>query len=287
MRLGLQVPRFNWATGQIGPTLAAVGRAADEAGFSSLWTMDHFFQIRSIGSVDEPMLEAYTTLGYLAAHTQRIRLGTLVTGAMYRHPGALVKQVTTLDVLSGGRAWLGIGAGWYEREARGLGLPFPRVKERFELLEETLKIALHMWQGSMQPMYGKHYSLAEPLSSPPPVSQPHPPILIGGGGERKTLRLVARYADACNLFARYGAGELQWKLEVLQQHCESEHRDFASIDRSVLTNWNTSRHSAQQIVDQIGEYQRLGFTTVIAALTGVEKLQPIEVMARDVIPHLA
>ena len=207
---------FAGGPAQIGPTLAQIGREADNVGFASVWLMDHFFQIRSIGKVEEPMLEAYSTLGFLAAHTQRVQLGTMVTGVMYRHPGALVKQVTTLDVLSGGRAWLGIGAGWYEREARGLGLPFPRVKERFELLEETLRIAKHMWRNDTSPIYGKHYSLAEPLSSPAPLRQPHPPILIGGGGEHKTLRLVARYADACNLFARYGAAELRRKLDVLR-----------------------------------------------------------------------
>jgi F420-dependent oxidoreductase-like protein len=248
--------------------------------------MDHFFQIRSIGDVDEPMLEAYTTLGYLAACTERVQLGTLVTCAAYRHPGALVKQVTTLDVLSGGRAWLGIGAGWYEREARGLGLPFPRVRERFEILEETLKIAQHMWTGSTEPVYGKHYSLAEPLSSPQPLSQPRPKILIGGGGERKTLRLVARYADACNLFARYGPGELRWKLEVLRQHCETEGRSYDDLDRTVLTQWNTSRMSTQRILDEIGEYERLGFTTVIASLRDVEKIEPIDVIAREVIPNV-
>ena len=171
MRLGLQIPRFLFAGGpaQIGPMLAQIGREADNVGFASVWLMDHFFQIRSIGKVEEPMLEAYATLGFLAAHTQRVQLGTMVTGVMYRHPGALVKQVTTLDVLSGGRAWLGIGAGWYEREARGLGLPFPRVNERFELLEETLRIAKQMWRNDTSPIYGKHYSLAEPLSSPAPL----------------------------------------------------------------------------------------------------------------------
>jgi F420-dependent oxidoreductase-like protein len=255
-------------------------------GFASVWLMDHFFQIRSIGKVEEPMLEAYSTLGFLAAHTQRVRLGTMVTGVMYRHPGVLVKQVTTLDVLSGGRAWLGIGAGWYEREARGLGLPFPRVKERFELLEETLRIAKHMWSNDTRPIYGKHYSLAEPLSSPAPLSQPHPPILVGGGGERKTLRLVARYADACNLFARYGAAELRRKLDILQQHCEAEGRDYDTIDRTVLTQWNTRRQTPQQIVDEIGQFAQLGFTSVIASLRAVETIEPLEVVGRDVLPRI-
>src|SRR5689334_22497769 len=183
MRIGLQLPRFHWSGGapQIGQKLSAIVRAADDAGFASIWLMDHLFQIRSIGKVEEEMLEAYATLGFMAARTRSARLGTLVTGVHYRHPGVLVKQVTTLDVLSQGRAWLGIGAGWYERESSGLGVPFPPLKDRFERLEETLQIAHAMWRGDTQPFYGKHFRLAEPINSPPAISQPHPPILIGGG----------------------------------------------------------------------------------------------------------
>src|SRR5579864_7619574 len=195
MRIGLQIPRFHWSGGApaLADKLAAIARTADDAGFASIWLMDHLFQIRSVGNVEEEMLQAYTTLGFLAAHTRRARLGTMVSGVHYRHPGVLVKQVTTLDVLSGGRAWLGVGAGWYERESRGLGVPFPSLGERFGRLEETLKIAHAMWRGETSPIYGHHFQLAEPLLSPRPISQPHPPILVGGGGERKTLRLVARY----------------------------------------------------------------------------------------------
>src|SRR5512139_1427218 len=206
MRLGLQIPRFTWPSGPagIGTRLAEIARTADEAGFASLWVMDHFFQIRYVGEFDEPMLESYTTLGYLAGVTKRARLGTLVTGVVYRHPGILVKSVSTLDVLSGGRAYLGIGAAWNEREARGLGVPFPPVKERFERLEETLQIANQMWSENNGAYAGKYYQLAETLCTPQPLSKPHPPILIGGSGEKKTLQLVAKYADACNLFARMG-----------------------------------------------------------------------------------
>jgi F420-dependent oxidoreductase-like protein len=233
------------------------------------------------------MLEAYTTLGFLAAHTRQARLGTLVTGVHYRHPGLLVKQVTTLDVLSEGRAWLGIGAGWYERESTGLGVPFPSVKERFERLEETLKITHQMWSGETKPFYGKHFQLAEALNSPPALSQPHPPILIGGGGERKTLRLVARYADACNLFARYSKPDLVRKLAKLRTYCDEEHRPFEAIQKTALTQWNPIRNAPQQIVDQLGELRELGFDTVIASVTGVETLKPIEVIARDVFPQAA
>jgi F420-dependent oxidoreductase-like protein len=287
VKLGLQISRFRWPGGppQIASTLASIARAADDAGYASIWLMDHLFQIASIGKVEEEMLEAYTTLGFLAAHTTRAQLGTLVTGVHYRHPGVLVKQVTTLDVLSEGRAWLGIGAGWYERESKGLGVPFPPVRERFERLEETLKIAHHLWAGNTAPLYGKHFQLAEPLNSPAPITQPHPPILIGGGGERKTLRLVAKYADACNFFARLPKHDLVRKLTKLRGYCDEEGRAFEAIDKTVLTQWNPARKSGQEIVDQLGELRELGFDSVIASLTGVETLKPIEIVARDVFPQ--
>jgi F420-dependent oxidoreductase-like protein len=286
VKIGLQIPRFHWAGGapQLADTLAAIARAADDAGFASIWLMDHFFQIRSVGATEEEMLEAYTTLGFLAAHTRRARLGTMVTGVHYRHPGVLIKQVTTLDVLSGGRAYLGIGAGWYERESRGLGVPFPPLGERFTRLEETLRIAHAMWNGDQSPIYGKQFQLAEPINSPAPLSQPHPPILVGGGGERKTLRLVAQYADACNMFTRYGQRDLTRKLSKLRQYCDELGRPYSEIDRTSLGQWNVQRKSAQQILDELGELHEMGFTTAIVSLTSVETLKPIEVIARDVIP---
>jgi F420-dependent oxidoreductase-like protein len=286
MKLGLQIPRWQWAGGPAacGPTLARIAQAAEAAGYDSLWLMDHLFQIRSIGAVDEPMLEAYTTLGYIAARTQRLRLGTLVTAATYRHPGVLLKQVTTLDVLSGGRAWLGLGAGWYEREARGLGLPLPRRAERFAWLEDTLRLAHHAWGGDQTPFSGRRLVAQEPILSPAPLSRPRPPILIGGGGEQKTLRLVARYADACNLFARLGSAELARKLAVLDAHCAIEGRDPSSIERTVLSQWDPVRR-AGQIVEQLGEFRRLGIGTVIASLRDVQSTAPIEAVGRDVLPH--
>src|SRR5690349_14889369 len=188
MKVGLQIPSFSWPGGaaEIGSRFAEIGRTADEAGFASLWVMDHFFQIQMVGPAEEPMLEGYSALSYLAAVTKRAKLGTLVTGVHYRYPGLLVKTVTTLDVLSGGRAYLGIGAGWNEQESRGLGVPFPPTKERFEMLEEALKIAHQMWKGDRAPIDGKHFQLGDPLNSPPALSRPHPPIMIGGGGEQKT-----------------------------------------------------------------------------------------------------
>jgi F420-dependent oxidoreductase-like protein len=289
MQIGLQIPRFHWAGGpsHMAETLAAIARAADDAGVASIWLMDHFFQIRSMGKTEEEMLEAYTTLGFLAAHTRRARLGTLVTGVHHRHPGVLIKQVTTLDVLSQGRAWLGIGAGWYERESRGLGVPFPPRAERFQRLEETLKIAHAVWRaGPVEPTYGAHYQLAEPIISPRPITRPHPPILVGGGGEHKTLRLVARYADACNLMVRYGPGELAWKLNVLQGYCEEYGRPYSDIDRTSLGHWDPVRKSAAAIVDELGKLHDMGFTTAIASLRGVETLEPLEILGRDVIPQV-
>jgi F420-dependent oxidoreductase-like protein len=220
---------------RIAATLGETARVAEQAGFSQFSVMDHYLQMDQPGmtSADEPMLEAYTTLGYVAARTERMGLGVLVTGVMYRHPGLLAKIVSTLDVLSGGRARLGIGASWYEREQAALGVPVVPVAERFERLEETLQICHQMWSDDNGPFNGRHYRLAETLCVPRPLSQPHPPILVGGGGEKKTLLLVARYADACNMFGT-GPEDLGRKLEVLRSHCDAEGRDYDRIDKTVL-----------------------------------------------------
>ena len=239
MKFGITVPRFVTPGGDstIASEFAGIVRDADQGGLDSLWVMDHFFQIPPIGTADEPMLEGYSALAFAAGISERISLGTLVTGVTYRQPGVLVKTVTTLDVLSGGRAWLGIGTGWYEREHLGLGVSFPAVSERFERLEETLQIAQQMWSGVVGSYEGRHYQLAETLCQPMPLSIPHPRIMIGGGGEQKTLRLVARYADACNLFAMpgdEGIALLQHKLDVLRAHCEAEGRSYEAIEKTVL-----------------------------------------------------
>src|SRR6195256_2682412 len=232
MKIGLDIADFTWPAGpaKLGSTLADIARTADDTGFDSIWVMDHFWQIRMNGPEHHEMLEGYSALSYIAGVTKRAKLGTMVTGAVYHQPGILAKTVTTLDVLSGGRAWLGIGAAWNEAESRGLGIPFPPISERFERLEETLKICLAMWEGKRgteKPLEGKHYRLERPLNVPQSLSRPHPPILIGGGGEQKTLRLVARYADACNLFP---TPQLAHKLDVLRAHCETEGRDYAAIE---------------------------------------------------------
>ena len=223
MRVGLQVPNFTWTNqpGALGDTFATVAERAERAGLYSFWVMDHFFQIPNVGRPEQEMLEGYSALAFAAGRTNHIRLGTMVTGVTYRHPGLLVKTVTTLDVLSHGRAYLGIGAAWNEQEHRGLGVPFPPTAERFERLEEALQIAQQMWAGDDSPYQGTHYQLERPLNVPASVQKPHPPILIGGGGERKTLRMVAQYGDACNLFMRLGREEVQRKLDVLREHCEA------------------------------------------------------------------
>lgn len=269
--------------------LAEIGGTADEAGFASLWVMDHFFQIRGVGEPDEPMLEGYSTLSYLAGVTRRAKLGTLVTGVHYRYPGILVKTVTTLDVLSGGRAYLGIGAGWYERESLGLGVPFPPTGERFERLEETLQIAKKMWSGEVEPYHGTHYKLEETLNSPQAISRPHPPIMIGGMGEKKTLRLVARYADACNLFAHGGAELIRHKLDVLKGHCEDVGRDYEEIERTTLATVNLAadKTSARDVIETCRDLSAAGVEHLIFNMPNVHEIRPLETFGEEIIPAVA
>jgi F420-dependent oxidoreductase-like protein len=268
MRLGVHIVDFDLPGGpeSIGPTLAGVGRAVDEAGIENLSVMDHYFQMEMAGGPEKPMLEGYTTLGFLAAHTTTAELQLLVTGVTYRHPGLLAKIVTTLDVLSGGRAMLGIGAAWYDREHEGLGVPFPPVAERFERLEETLQIVLQMWSDDDGPYEGTHYALAETINVPQAIAQPHPPIMIGGSGERKTLRLVAQYADACNLFAAPHAGPdaIRAKLDVLRGHCDELGRDYSCIRKTIL--WTapvrTDGAGGREFVDQMRGFADVGIEEV-------------------------
>jgi len=288
VKIGLQIPDFTWPGGpaRLGADLATVARTADDAGFEFLAVMDHFFQIGVIGPPEREMLEAYTTLGYFAGCTSRIKLLTLVTGTVYRHPGILAKIVTTLDVLSAGRAWLGIGAAWNEEESRGLGIPFPPVVERFERLEETLQICLQMWRGDESPYHGEHYQLERPINSPQALSAPHPPIMIGGGGERKTLRFVARYAQACNLFP---SPELPRKLEVLRAHCEAEGRDYDDIIKTCYFIFDVGEkgEKAGEIVDQLGGLAEMGFQAAIGAVANVWDVTPLEIIGSEVIPAVA
>ncbi|MEU5278373.1 LLM class F420-dependent oxidoreductase [Streptomyces asoensis] len=268
MRVGVHINQFGGTGGAaaLGAELAAAGAAAEAAGVSRLSVMDHYFQMEFNGGAEAPMLEAYTTLGYLAAHTSTVRLGALVTGVTYRHPGLLAKIATTLDVLSGGRASLGIGAAWYDREHEGLGVAFPPTAERFERLEETLRIVLRMWDPKDDgPFEGAYYRLAETLCVPAPVSAPHPEILIGGGGERKTLRLVARYADACNLFASTPE-EVRHKLDVLRGHCAAEERDYDTVLKTITYSGDAATEGdLDGLLRDLSGYTGLGIDTVILA----------------------
>ncbi|PRX45643.1 F420-dependent oxidoreductase-like protein [Prauserella shujinwangii] len=288
MELGLQIPDFTWPGGpeELAPRLAEIARTADDAGFAYLAVMDHFFQIDVVGPAENDMLEAYTTLGYLAAHTSRAKLLTVITGAFYRHPGLLAKAVTTLDVLSGGRAMLGVGAGWNEEESVGLGFRFPPVAERFELLEDAVRYCLRMWSDSDEAFAGTHVEAERLLNVPQALSRPHPPIMIGGGGEKKTLRLVARYAQACNVF---NGPDLERKLDVLRAHCEAEGRDYASITKTVYHFFDIGERGEKtgELIDELRRLHGLGVDAVIGGLRGVHDPAKLETFRREVIPAAA
>jgi F420-dependent oxidoreductase-like protein len=290
VRLALHVNDFNWPDGpaSIGPKLAEIARAADEVGFARLSVMDHVWQIHINGPKEHDMLEAYTALGFLASQTERVELLTLVTGVTYRAPGLLAKAVSTLDVLSGGRAWLGLGAGWNEEEAAGLGLGYGPTKERFERLEEALQICLQMWSADIGPYTGAHYTLASTLNSPQPIAtstRARPRIMIGGGGEKKTLRLVAKYADACNLI---GGAEAAHKLTVLREHCANEGRDYDSIEKTALLPLSpTGEGGVSGLLDRLRALHELGFNTVHGAVAGVSSIAPLHELGSAVIPEIA
>src|ERR1700730_629360 len=292
MRLGLQVPVFTWPNGQsqLGQTFGQIAEPADKAVFYSLWVMDHFFQIGFAGGPEMEMLEGWSALAFAAGHTQRIKLGTMVTGVTYRHPAILVKTATPLDVLSGGRAYLGIGAAWNEEEHRGLGVPFPPLAERFERLEETLQIAQQMWAANEAPYEGKHYQLARPLNSPRAVQKPHPPILIGGSGERKTLKLVAKYGDACNLFARLPLPELKRKLDVLREHCAAIVRPYEEIEKTTLSSYRLTADGRNgsttpaALLEHLAQLAELGVDQAIFSLQNVSDLEPFDLLATEIVP---
>jgi F420-dependent oxidoreductase-like protein len=287
MKIGLHIPDFTWEGGPPGlaDRLGEVARRAEAAGVDRISVMDHVWQIGHLGPPEHEMLEAYTTLGWLAASTERVRLLTVVTAVVYREPGLLAKAVTTLDVLSRGRAMLGIGAAWNEEEAQGLGLFFPSLAERYERLEEALRICRQMWSDDDGPFEGKHYYLGRTLNSPQSLSRPHPPILIGGAGERKTLRLVARYADACNIF---DSPEVGHKLDVLREHCAAEGRDYAEIEKTVQVRFDLGQNGegVQQTIEHLQELSELGFQVAHGGLADVGTLRPLDLMAERVIPAI-
>lgn len=285
MELDIHVTRFEWAgqSSGIGPGLAHLAATAEAIGIRALSFMDHYFQIEAVGPAEDPMLEGYTALGFLAALTQRLRLRLLVTGVTYRHPGLLAKIVTTLDVLSQGRAELGIGAAWYEREHRGLGVPFPPLAERFERLEETLQICLQMWSEDTGPYGGRHFQLAETMCVPEPVSSPRPRIMIGGGGEKKTLKLVAQYADACNVFG--GADVVVHKIDVLRRHCEAVGRDIREIEVTCFLNPEAG-WAASDLLVSAETLAGLGVATVMVSPEGPDPAAWLETRFGAVIKEL-
>lgn len=288
MRIGLHISDFTFPGGPpaLADDLKRIASTAEDAGFARISVMDHVWQIQVIGPEDHEMLEAYTTLGFLAACTSRAQLLAWVTAATYRVPGLLAKAVTTLDVLSGGRAMLGIGAGWNEAEARGLGLPFPSTAERFECLEEALQICNQMWADDDAPYQGKHYTLERTLNVPQSLQRPRPPVLIGGGGERKTLRLVAQYADACNLF---DSPELERKLDVLRQHCVDVGRDYDDIEKTVMLHFDLGPDLSKvdEVLPHLQRLAALGIQHVHTRIPDVASLRPIEVFGERVIPDAA
>jgi alkanesulfonate monooxygenase len=288
VEIGLHIANFTYPAGPSGlaDDLTRIVTTAEDAGFARVSVMDHVWQIGSLGPAENDMLEAYTALGYLAARTSRVELLAWVTAVTYREPGMLAKMVSTLDVLSGGRAWLGIGAGWNAEEANGLGLPFPPTAERFERLEETLQICLQMWGPDDGPYEGKHYRLEKTLNSPQPRSRPHPPILIGGGGEKKTLRLVAQYAQACNLF---DGPELERKLDVLRGHCEAVGRPYDEIKKTVMTRLEPGEKGEKidALIERLQQLAALGFTAAHGYVPGMWEIKPLELIGREVVPAAA
>jgi F420-dependent oxidoreductase-like protein len=289
LRFGLQINSFTWPGGAaaIGPSLARVTRTADDVGFDSIWVMDHFFQIRGGGPPEAPMLEGMTALGFMAAHSERARLGLMVGGVHYRLPGLWIKATTTLDVLTGGRAWFGIGAAWNEEESQGLGFPMPPLRERFEMLEETLQMAHAMWSGgtgSGGRHEGRHYMATRLLNSPQAISRPRVPIMIGGGGERKTLRLVAQYADACNVFG--GPERIAHKYAVLREHCDRLGRPYDEIERSTLQSVDLEREAPAATVERFGALGQAGAQHILFSVRGVSDTTRLERIGAEILPQL-
>jgi F420-dependent oxidoreductase-like protein len=291
MELGLQINDFSWPVGpaRFAATLAKIAQTAEDYRFDSIGVADHLWQHPIMGGPESEELECYTTLAFMAANTRHIKLMAMVTGVHFRYPGVLAKTVTTLDVLSGGRTWLGIGAGHYEEEARGLGIPFPPLKERFEMLEETLQICLRMWSGERgdeRPFEGRHYRLERPLNLPQSLTRPHPPIMIAGDGERKTLRLVARYADACSLRPK---PEIPRKLDILREHCEAEGRDYEKIEKTCAFAFDVGENGEKvgELIGRLRWLADMGIETVIGFVPQVHRIKPLEVIGQEVIPAVA
>ncbi|MBN1965967.1 MAG: TIGR03560 family F420-dependent LLM class oxidoreductase [Anaerolineae bacterium] len=293
MHIGLQIPSFKYPGGAaaIRPTLKEIVTTAEAAGFHSFWVMDHYYQINNLfgQAYSDPMMEAYTTLGYLAGLTETASLGVLVTGVIYRPPSVLLKMVNTLDVLSGGRAYFGIGAAWYQEEAEGFGVDYPSTSERFEWLEDTLQLAHALWAGDETGFTGQHFAAPKITNNPRPLSQPHPRILIGGMGPNKTLRMTAQYADACNFFERQGPEKLQQALDTLQGHCDRLGRSFDAIEKTSLgtVELSAGHDSVSNVMERLETLAGLGFTHAIFNMPNVYEIKPLETFGKEIIPAAA
>lgn len=293
MQIGLQIPSFKYpgGTAAIRPKLKEIVTTAEAAGFSSLWVMDHYYQIQNLfgENYDDPMLEAYTAQGYLAGLTEKASLGVLVTGVIYRHPSVLLKMVNTLDIVSGGRAYLGIGAAWYEGEAQGFGMPYPSTSDRFEWLEETLQMAHQLWANDESSFEGKHFSAPKMTNNPRPLSQPHPRIMVGGMGPKKTLRMVAQYADACNFFEGSGDTALQQALDTLKGHCDTLGRDYGAIEKTSLGTAHLAdgHDTVESIMARLQKLSAMGFTHCIFNMPNVYEITPLQTFAQEIIPATA
>jgi F420-dependent oxidoreductase-like protein len=290
MQIGLQIPSFKYPNGTktVRPKLKEIVTTAEESGFYSLWVMDHFYQIQNLfgEAYNDPMLEAYTTLGYFAGLTEKLYLGVLVTGVVYRHPSVLLKTVNTLDILSGGRTYFGIGAAWYEKEARGYGIPYPGTSERFEMLEDNLQLAKELWSSEESSFEGKHFTVPKITNNPPPLSEPHPRIMIGGMGPKKTLRMVAQYADACNFFESAGTERLQLAISTLKGHCGNLKRDYDTIEKTSLGTVHLAggQDTVDIVLERLKRLSDLGFTHAIFNMPNVYEMNPLETFAREIIP---
>ena len=292
MHIGLQIPSFKTpgGTAAIRPKLKEVVTAAEAAGFYSLWVMDHYYQIKGLfgEAYTDPMLEAYTTLGYFAGLTEKACLGVLVTGVIYRHPAVLMKMVNTLDILSGGRAYFGIGAAWYEDEAKGNGIPYPSTSERFEQLEDSLKLAKALWNSDEISFTGQHFSAPAMTNNPRPLSNPHPRIMVGGTGPNKTLRMVAQYADACNIGDWVGKENMQKALDDIKRHCDALGRDYNTVEKTCLGTVHLSgKDTVGGVIDRVRELSAMGFTHAIFNMPDVYTITPLETFAKEIIPSVA
>ncbi len=292
MHIGLQIPSFKYpgGTAAIRPKLKEIVTTAEDAGFYSLWVMDHYYQIKGMfgEAYTDPMLESYTTLGYFAGLTEKAYLGVLVTGVIYRHPSVLLKMVNTLDILAGGRTYFGIGAAWYEDEAKGYGIPYPSTSERFEQLEDNLRLAKALWAGDETSFEGKHFSAPAITNNPRPLSTPHPRIMIGGTGPNKTLRMVAEYADACNIGDWVGRANMQKALDTLKGHCETLGRDYDSIEKTALCTAHLSgKDTVESVMGRLEDLSGMGFTHVIFNMPDVYTITPLETFGQEIIPPAA